>query len=217
MMGRGKWLSALVGMIMVAAPLSAFAEFNTDLRVKLGNAAGIDKIEFSNGLTGDVSSQGGGNFQVELVLTQKQESGVGLVGSVGLFGRQHSGSVDDPIRPTDIKYDAGGVSGSIGASVKANESLHFEGRFELGLGSGKPTLTTPGFVWNEVQEGGYSSASLIFGGYYTVNKPGVQIGLELGTQSFVGNFKIWNNAGYWADAKVKGSGGIFNLVFGYRF
>lgn len=216
-MGRMKWLSVLVGMMMAAVPLSASSEVNTDLRIKLGSAAGIDKIEFSGGLTGDASAQSGGNFQVELVLTQKADSGVGLVGSVGLFNRQHSGTVEDPVLPTDIDYDAAGMIGSIGASFKADGNLHFEGRFELGIGSGKPTLTSPGFVWNDVQEGGYSSASLIFGGYYTVSKPGVQLGLELGSQSFAGNFKIWNNTGHWEDAKVKGGGGIINFVVGYRF
>ncbi len=45
----------------------------------------------------------------------------------------------------------------------------------------------------------------------------MQIGLELGSQSFVGNFQIWNNAGYWSDGKVEGSGGIINLVVGVYF
>ena len=190
--------------------------FRPDLRVKLGGAAGINKAEITNIVTANATQEASGNFQVELVMTQRRESGVGFVGSVGLFSRQHNGKVPDPVLPTDIKYDAAGASGSIGASFKANESLHFEGRFELGIGSGKPTLTTPGFIWNSVRSRGYSSASLIFGGYYTT-RPGVQFGLEVGSQSFVGNFQIWNNAGYWSDGKVSGSEAIGNLIVGFRF
>jgi len=181
----------------------------------LGGAAGIKDIEVLNLGTVSATQEGGGNLQVELVMTTRGD--MAFVGSVGLFDRQHNGKVPSSTLPTDIKYDAGGVSGSIGASFKANANLHFEGRLELGIGSGEPTLTTPGFAWNSVRSGVYSSASLIFGGYYTFTSPGVQIGLELGAQSFVGNFQIWNNAGFWSDAKVSGSGGIGNLIVGYRF
>jgi len=201
----------------LSPPAAAARSNGPHLRVKLGGAAGINKGEVTNVVTSNATQEAGGNFQVELVVTQRLESGVAFVGSVGLFGRQHNGKVTDPVFPTDIKYDAGGVSGSIGASFKANENLHFEGRFELDIGAGKPTLTTPGFIWNSVRPGGYSAAALIFGGYYTITRPGVQIGLELGSQSFVGNFQIWNNAGYWSDGKVEGSGGIINLVVGVYF
>ncbi|HTQ74070.1 MAG TPA: hypothetical protein VMI74_07270 [Burkholderiales bacterium] len=198
-------------------PSAAARRTSLDLRVKLGGAAGIDHVEVTNIVTADATQDAGGNFQIELVMAQRPESGVGLVGSVGLFGRQHNGKVPDPVLPTDIKYAAAGVSGSIGASFRANENLNFEGRLELGIGSGVPTLTTPGFAWNSVRAGLYSSASLIFGSYYTITSPGLQIGLELGAQSFVGNFQIWNNTGFWSDAKVSGSGGMGNLIVGYRF
>jgi len=167
-----KWRPAAFGIVLATVPLSALAEFRPDLRVKLGGAAGIEKIELGNIVTGSATQQAGGNFQVEMVMTQKNESGAGLVGSVGVFGRQHSGRVTDPVfpGPTDIDYDAAGVSGSIGVSFKANDNLHFEGRFELGIGSGEPTLTTPGFLWNPVREGAYSSTSFMFGGYFTITK-----------------------------------------------
>lgn len=191
--------------------------FGPDLRIKLGGAAGINHAEVSNIVTADATAQAGGNFQIELVMTQRHESGLALVGSVGLFGREHNGNIPDPTLPTDIKYDAGGVSGSIGGSFRANKNVHFEGRLELGIGSGKPTLTAPGFIFNSVRPGVYSSASLIVGGYYTFAAPGVQLGLELGVQSFVGNFQIFNNAGFWSDAKVSGNNAIGNLIAGYRF
>lgn len=206
---------ALIAIYCLAVPLVAFAEINTDLRIKLGSAAGVKEVEATNIGQVDTSPKSSGNFQIEVAMSQKQESGPFLVGSVGLFGRSHSGHYD--ALPTDIKYDAGGISAAAGAGVKVNDNIHFEGKLEIGVGSGKPTLTTPGFTWNTVQEGIYSSASLLVGGYYTIAKPGLQIGLELGTQSFIGNFQIWNSAGYWVDSSVKGSGGTANIVFGYQF
>jgi len=152
-------------------------------------------------------------------MTTRSQSGVGFVGTVGLFGRSHSGKGPSPPFPgtTTIDYDAYGVAGSVGVSLRANENLHFEGRLELGVGDGEPKLTTTGFTWNQVKSGLYTSASLIFGGYYTIATPGVQIGLELGSQSFEGEFQIWNNSGYWSDGKVSGGGVIGNVSVGFRF
>ncbi len=208
-------LALVLGVFMTAG--MAHADMNVDVRVKLGNAAGIEHVELTNIGTADASEDGGGNFQVELVLSQKVDAGATLVGGVGLFGRTHKGTVPDPFFPTDVEYDAGGVSGTIGVGIPAGPNLHFEGRVELDLGRGEPTLSTPGAVWNSTQDGAYVAGELLFGGYYTVSKPGLQLGLELGVQSFTGEFQIWNNAGYWNDAKVKGSGGIINFVIGARF
>lgn len=207
----------LVGLLAVIAPGIAHAEFTTDLRMKLGSAAEVDRIEFSTGLVGDAAGESGGSFQLELVMTQQSAGSAAFVGSVGLFSRTHGGNVPDPFLPTDIEYAAAGISGSAGISIKASDTVHLEARFELGVGSGEPTLTTPGFQWNAVQEGGYAATSLIFGGYFTTSTPGFQLGLELAAQSFVGDFQIWNNSGYWTDGKVKGGGGTASIVLGYRF
>jgi hypothetical protein len=212
-----KWPAIILGIGLLAATHTAVAGTDIDMRVKLGSAAPADKVEFSNGLEGTASSQSSGNFQIEAAIIPQTDSGVNFVGTVGIFGRHHAGHVDDPVLPTDVEYDASGLSGSAGVGIKASDNVHFEGRFELALGAGKPTLTTPGFVWNETKAGGYSSGSLILGGYVTISKPGLVLGLELGAQSFTGNFQIWNNNGTWTDGKVKGSGGTVNLVVGYRF
>lgn len=213
-------LLLVLGICLIAAPQLAQlarAELNTDLRVKLGGAAGIDKAEITNIAQTDVTQKSSGNFQIELVMSPKQPSGVSFVGSIGLFGRNHVGNDSDPFSPTEIEYSASGLSASAGASFGTGGNLHFETRLELAVGTGKPTLTTPGFVWNSTKEGSYSATSLILGGYYTLNSPGLQLGLELGGQSFVGNFQIWNNSGFWSDGKVEGSGSFINLVVGYRF
>jgi len=186
---------------------------NVDVRVKLGNAAGIDTVEFPNLPTADASQDGGVNFQVELVLSNRQDAGVTFVGGVGIFGRTHKGNTNPLLFPTtSIEYDAGGLSGTAGIGIKSNENLHFEGRVELDLGAGKPHNAP-----YSVDDDGYAALELIFGGYYTFGKPGLQLGLELGVQSFTGEFQIWSFPGYWADGKVKGSGGIANLVVGCRF
>ncbi len=208
-------IAVCIGLMLV--PYVACAETDIDLRIKLGSAAGVDKFEIGNVET-DTSSQGSSNFQIEVAFSPRSDSTANFVGTVGLFGRHHEGQFSDLGAPTDVEYDAGGLSGSAGVGIKANETLHFEGRLELALGTGKPTLTTPGFVWHETRAGGYSAVSLILGGYATISKPGLQLGLELGAQSFTGNFQIWNSiSGNWDDGKVKGSGGTINLVVGYRF
>ena len=217
MSNKKKWLSVILGIGLLAAAQAAVAETNIDVRVKLGSAAGVEKVELTNIGTADASQSDSGNFQIEVAFTPQTNPDANFVGTLGVFGRNHKGHIADPVLPTDVEYSAAGLSGSAGVSIKANENLHFEGRFELALGEGKPTLTTPFIAWNATEEGGYSAASLILGGYFTISKPGLQLGLELGAQSFVGNFKILNNAGYWTDGKVKGSGGTANLVIGYRF
>ncbi len=208
-------LALALGVFMTAS--LAQADMNVDVRAKLGNAAGIDTVELTNVATADASQDGGGNFQIELVLSQRVDTGATLVGGVGLFGRTHKGNVPDPFVPTDVKYDASGISGTVGIGIPASPNFHFEGRVELDLGRGEPTLSSPTVAFNSTQDGDYVAGELIFGGYYTVSKPGLQLGLELGVQSFTGEFQIWNNAGFWNDAKVKGSGGIINFVIGARF
>ncbi len=211
----------LAGVLMLLAVLMSasvgHAEMNADLRVKLGNAAGVTQVDLIDFVNGNATGDTGGNFQVELILSNRQQAGAYFVGGVGLFGRTHEGDVNDPFLPTHVQYDAGGVSGTAGIGVVAGPNFHMEGRVELDLGSGSPTLTTPGAIWNSTRDGGYAAWDLIVGGYYTVSQPGLQIGLELGVQSFSGDFQIMNGFGFWDDAKVKGSGGIANLVIGVRF
>ncbi len=218
-MSMKRWVVAglaLFTCILMTAS-SGYAEINADVRMKLGSSAGIDDVEITNIATGSSTENGGGNFQVELVVSQQVDAGATFVGGFGIFGRSHQGSIGDAFFPsTDVEYDAGGLSATAGVGIKFNENFHMEGRVEFDLGSGKPT-TALGFFGSSVREGSYTAAELIFGGYYTVSKPGLQVGLELGAQSFTGNFQITDTSGFWNDAKVKGSGGIVNLVIGWRF
>jgi hypothetical protein len=214
---KKKWLLIVFCIGLISFSSVAFAEMKVDLRVKAGSAAGVDTVEFTNIAQGDASQESSGNFQIEVAFTPQSGGPVNFVGTVGLFERDHKGYVDDPVLPTDVKYEASGLSGSAGISIKANKLVHFEGRFELAFGTGKPTLSTPGYIWNDTRDGNYVSTGIIMGGYVTMRNPRLQIGLELGAQSFTGKFQIWNNGGYWSDGEVRGSGGTANLVLGYRF
>ena len=212
---RMKKLMLLICSILMFPPV-ALAEVNADLRVKLGTSEGVDELNIE-GVPSPGSSTGAGNFQVEVDISPRQASPVGYVFSAGLFGRTHSGDFIVIGQPARVDYRAGGLSLGAGAGVKASDRLHFEGKLELGLGSGELDLSTPGVIQRPRERGSYSSVSLIFGGYFTISQPGLQVGLELGSRSFRGDFKIWNDAGFWNHGNVKGNGGIVNLVVGYRF
>ena len=202
-------------VIAIALPKLALAELNTDIRVKLGSAPGVNRVEVS-GLSADLEKKGGGNFQIEAVFSPVQPDPIGYVFSAGIFGRTHKGT-DKALPQTDVQYDAGGISLAGGIGIKANPQFHFEGKVGLDLGAGSPK-STPGFGWNSTENKGYAALSLIFGGYYTApGKPGLQLGLELGAQTWNGDFRFQNNLGQWIDGTVKGSGGFANLVIGLRF
>jgi hypothetical protein len=139
---------------------------------------------------------------------------------VGAFSRSHSGTVSDVyagLGPTKVEYDAAGVSLGAGARLRFTPNFHMDVKLEFGLGSGDMTLTTPGFIWNQTKDQGYSSTSLLVGGYYTIGRHGPQFGIELGAQDFYGDFEIWNNGGYWSEGYVEGTGGVINMVLGFRF
>ncbi len=202
----------LIPLLVIISCGIALADTNVDVRVKLGSAAGAHEFEIGGVDMGPSFDTSGGNFQVEVDITPRLEEPVGYVFGAGIFGRRHEGHFGD----TDVAYDASGLSLAGGISARADENLHFEGKFELDLGSGNVSLSTSGPPWPPTREGGYSAVSIIGGGYYTVSQPGLQLGLELGVQSFRGNFQSWNGAG-WDDGDVRGSGGTINFTIGYRF
>jgi len=207
-----KLIIVITAVIALVLPQFAHAELNTDIRVKLGSAPGATKYEVG-GLSTDLSRDGGGNFQAEVAFSPVQENPIGYVFGVGLFGRTHKGN-DNSVPQTHVEYDAAGLSLTGGIGYKASPGFHFEGKGGLDLGSGKPKFSTPS---QPIDSGGYSALSLILGGYYTVSKPGFQIGLELGAQTWRGNFRMQNGFGQWIDSYVRGDGGFANLVVGVRF
>ncbi len=208
----------LVTAVLMTANVG-HAEVNVDVRAKLGYATGVENVEFTDVMATNGSQNGGANFQIELILSQKVDAGATFVGGVGLFDRTHKGEVSfqSPPGVTDVEYDAVGISGTAGVSYKVSDNFHIEGRGELDIGEGKPTLSTPNVIWHSVQDGPYVAVELLLGGYYTVSYPGLQLGLELGLEAFAGNFQIRSNSGSWIDSYAKGRGGCGNLVIGWRF
>jgi hypothetical protein len=202
--------------VQAEQPGAAMSRTDKDLRLKFGSAAQIDEIS-AVGNTFTVSGEDSSNVQIEFTAGMYGQSNVGLVLSAGLFARTHSGKDNDPSLPTTIDYKAKGLSLGVGIGIKASDHLHFEGKLDFGFGSGDGTLSSPGIVFNETEASGYTSVSMILGAYYTVSSPGFQIGLELGAQSFSGDFDIRSNFGGWETLRVKGSNSTANLVVGVRF
>jgi hypothetical protein len=191
---------------------------NVDIRAKYGIAPGADNIQFTP--VGDKSSnsdKAGRNVQVEVAISPKQDSMAGPVFSVGVFKRQHSGRIIESSNVTTMDYDASGVCIGGGLRLKASDNFHFEVKIELGLGQGDVTLESSNSVWNQTKKDTYTSAALITGWYYTFSKPGIQLGFEIGAQTFTGEFELWNDGGYWASGKVIGTGFMGNLALGLRF
>jgi hypothetical protein len=209
-----KNLFLLLVCFLVVVPFSASADQDVDMRLKFGSAAEADKFKLEY-LNRSGSGQSSGNLAFEVIVNQHQAGSVGFLFGGGFFARRHSGNDRDPVQPTDVDYKAAGAEFIAGVGIRATESLHFEGKLELGYGAGEPTFA-PGF-WYPTEPDNYSSVSVILGSYYTFAKPGFQIGLELGYQSFSGDFKIWNTSGYWMDGTIEGSSATANVVLGYRF
>ena len=123
---KKKWLSAFLGIGLLAAAHAAVAATTIDLRMKLGTAAGVDHAEITNIVQADTSRSDSGNGQIEVAFTPYQQgSVVNFVGTAGIFARNHEGHIADQSLPTDVKYLVGGLSGSVGVSVKASENLYF--------------------------------------------------------------------------------------------
>ena len=181
----------------------------TDLRLKFGSAAKLDTLSEEGFPDISLNGEDSSNVQIEVSTVMYGQSNVGLLLSAGLFSRKHSGSSIYQSQ-NKLDYDAAGFSFGIGMGIKASDHLHFEGKVDFGLGSGNATVT--GYT-GTTDSGAYTSVSLIAGAYLTFSKPGFQIGLELGSQSFDGKFT--DNGIY--EVTVKGSSSTANFVVGYRF
>ncbi|MDH4162328.1 MAG: hypothetical protein OEW15_06505 [Nitrospirota bacterium] len=185
---------------------------SVEMRLKVGSAPGIDEWKVGSASPAAVTPDGGGNLQFDFVLGFYRDSSVALLMSGGVFARSHQGKT--PL--SKIDYDASGLAFAGGVRFNTSDHLHFEGKLEMDLGSGMPKPETLGITGSYVEAGSYAAASLIIGGYYTFSTPGIQLGLELGSQAFKGSFRTLST-GLWIDQNVSGGDGIVNLVAGYRF
>jgi len=203
--------------ILFAFPCLAFAGIDTDLRIKLGSVAGADRIVFINAV-GHGSNNNGTNAQVEVVLSPQRDRAVGFIMAISAFHRQHEGQTHDLSLPIKVDYAVTGMSIAPGVRLRISDTWNFEGKLELGAGNaGNVTVNSPGVIWNATKTGSYESASLIAGWYYLFKSAASRVGLEVGGQTFKGNFEIWSNHGYWTDGHVTGTGGTVNIVYGIQF
>jgi len=209
-----------IAVVLGLVPLTAMGASDDDLviRMKIGSAAQIDHGAIGTD-SGPIAGEQSSNAQFEFLFSHYVNPVMSAIIGAGYFSRQHSGSENIGVGfgSTTFDYDAKGYTIVGGMGFKASENARWEARIELGMGEGKPSLSTPGFSWNNTDSGTYTSTSVIVGGYYAFSKPGLELGLELGSQTFDGDWKIWSNNGYWMDSNVKGSSSIINFIFGYRF
>ncbi len=207
-------------VIMFAFPCLVLAEVDKDLRVKLGSAAGADRIEFQTA-TGHGSTNDSTNAQVEVVLSSHRDSFARFIMAIGFFHRQHSGEIKDLSLPIKVDYSVTGMSFAPGLRLRINDEWNFEGKIEIGAGNaGKVTLNSPGVDWNATERGDYGSLSLIVGWYYLFKSSASRVGFELGVQTFQGDFQIWSNSGgfgQWSYGSVTGEAGTVNLVYSIQF
>ena len=187
-----------------------------DARMKFGQAADVTDLDLY-GAKYAGSGKAGENIQLEATIGFSEGADWGYLLGAGVFKRQHSGNVTIGLKPTEVDFDATGVTIAGGAGMKVGKAMHVEGKLELAIGSGQPTFSSPGDVWNQSKSGDYRSYGVVLGGYYTWASTGLQCGVELGMQSFTGNFSIMNNSSQWVDAEVTGKSSTVNLIVGYRF
>ncbi len=203
-------------MIILALPCLAFAEVDTDLRVKLGSAAGAQRIEFGDYI-GHGSDNNGTNAQLEYILCPHRAD-ASFILTMGLFHRRHPGNIDDFSFPTKVEYTVTGISIAPGLRAKLSDAWNFEGKIEIGgSNAGTLTLDSPGVMWNATKKGPYGSLSLIAGWYYLLKNTPSRVGLELGMQTFRGDFEILSNTGSWSRGQVTGTSATVNIVYGIEF
>ncbi|HTF99268.1 MAG TPA: hypothetical protein VK654_01620 [Nitrospirota bacterium] len=212
-----KKIIALILIAMIALPELVSAEIDTDLRIKYGTAAGAQRLELVN-FVGHGSGDKGSNASIELALSLRRESKVRFMISLGAFHRQHTGDMNDLSYPTNVNYEVDGLSLAPGVRVKINERWYAEGKVEIGRGNeGRVTFNSPGVAWNATKTGTYGSLSVIGGIYYLFKNISSRVGVELGVQTFQGDFGIWSNYGYWDTCSVTGTSPIANIAYSYQF
>lgn len=206
-------------MIMFAYPCLVFAEIDTDLRFKLGNAAGAYRIEFENTL-GHGPDGHGTNVQLEAVFNRhpKWDTSARFIMGLGLFYRQHPGEIVDTSIPIKVDYSVYGMSISPGLRLNIDDGWTFEAKIEVGISyANKVTVDSPGVNWRTTANDEYISLSPIAGCYYLFENSASRVGFEVGNQKFWGDFNISSNNGTWSDGTVSGKNFIANIIYGVQF
>ncbi len=196
--------------LILFAGQSAYADTEKGLRLSLGSAPGMDKVEFDGPggvVSVDLDADSGINFNPAFVIRTGIEKPVGFVGVFGLMVRTHSGT---DVVGDKVELTVWGVSAAPGLAVKLSDKAHLELKVELGLGAANQSITgaTDG-------SGPYVSLGASAGAYFKLGKTFV-LGADLGYSQFTSTGEL-DVAGTIIDTEFTGSGPTGNVSIGWMF
>ncbi len=179
------------------------------IRVSLGSAPGVNKLEVDGGGSVSVSEDGGG--QLEILAVKRfwgdDESTVGGVLGGGVFFAGNSGGLGGG----SFDLAAFGVMVQGGLAVRSGDVFVFELGPYLGIGGARQEIT--GFSDGS---GGYAMYGIKGGAFFMLGS-NVELGLELGYGGFSSDVEFDFGGGVKADGTISGDGGNAALVFGVTF
>jgi hypothetical protein len=198
--------------LAATAPPRPFANspWNLDLRLGIGDLPGTSKVkDKSTGVSTDVSRDGGGNIDLELIYVRARPGGFGFAVGGGLFAHSHRADVQGE-KP---EVDASGLEGQGALVYRFTREFHIEApAVVIALGSAKAKkLGGP-----DSDQGGYGSFGLQAGAFYSF-RFGLQLGAVVGVMGWSATVKEQNGTGGKDDIVYSGGGGYADLQAGFRF
>lgn len=194
-----------------AAPRAvAPSAWNLDLRLGVGGLPGTSTVkDKSTGVTTDVSRDGGGDIELELIYVRARPGALGFAVGGGVFAHSHRADVQG----SKPEVDASGIEGQGALVYRFTRGFHIEApALVIALGSAKATK----LGMADSDQGGYGSLGLQAGAYYSF-RFGLQLGAEVGVMGWSATVKQQNGTGGKDDIVYSGGGGYANLRAGFRF
>jgi hypothetical protein len=181
-----------------------------DLRLDVGGLPGITTVkDKSSGTTTDISKDGGGDIDIEVIYVHARPHGLGFAAGGGLFAHSHVGDYLG-LKP---QINASGVEGQAALVYRFTPAFHIEApALVLGLGSAQATKIGVA----DSDRGGYGSVGLQAGAYYTF-RIGIQVDAAIGVMGWSATVNQDNGSGGKDKVIYSGGGGYLTLGAGYRF
>jgi len=188
----------------------ASSPWNLDLRLGLGALPGTSTVkDKTTGVTTDVSRDGGGDIDLELIYVRARPNGLGFAVGGGVFAHSHRADVQGQ-KP---ELDASGIEVQGALVYRFSRGFHIEApALVIALGSAKATK----LGMADSDQGGYASFGLQAGAYYTF-RFGLQLGAVVGVMGWSSTVKEQNGTGGKDDIIYSGGGGYGSLQAGFRF
>ncbi len=194
-----------------AAPRAmAQSPWNLDLRLGIGGIPGTSTVkDRTTGATTDVSRDGGGDVDLELIYVRARPGGLGFAVGGGVFAHSHRADVQGG-KP---EVDASGIEGQGALVYRFTRGFHVEApALVVALGSAKATK----LGMADSDQGGYGSIGLQAGAYFSF-RFGLQLGAVVGVMGWSATVKQQNGSGGKDDMVYSGGGGYGELQAGFRF